>query len=208
MNPSLTPIVRVLMTVLDCADPLTRGRCVRISRYALRLVRELNVPDSDWESIELAAWLHDLGRSAVLNNVMSKTRELHPGERALMDTHPTIGSDMIKDIAGLERAAEIVLAHHERPDGTGYPHGLQGDEIPVGARIIMVCAAFDAMTEERPYRRSLSPDGALAELERNSGTQFFPDVVQAFTHAYRDGSLWKGFTREEYDAYVRSSVTV
>jgi len=205
-GPKELDAAEVMMTVFDGFDPATRGRSVRISRYALKLAHELGVPQSEWESIELAAWLHDLGRSAVLYDVTGKARRLDVGERALMNTHPAVGAEMIQDVPGLERVAEIVLAHHERPDGRGYPRGLKGDEIPVGARIIMVCAAFDAMTEERPYRRSVSPEGALDELERESGTQFFPDVVRAFARAHRDGSLWEGFTGDEFQDYVRGSL--
>ena len=204
-NPLLLT-VRVLMSVLDGAEPSTRGRSLRISRYAMTVARDLGVPESEWETIELAALLHDLGRSAVLNDIAMKTRVLEPRERALMQTHPTLGWELIKDIPGLERTAQIVLAHHERPDGMGYPRGLKGEEIPPGARIIMVCAAFDAMTEERPYRRGLTPQAALEELEHESAEQFFPEVVEAFVRAHHDGSLWNNFTSEERVLYLRSDL--
>ena len=152
-NQTLMRIVRVLTHVIDAADPHSRGRSLRISRYAVRVARELGVPDSAHADIELGAMLHDLGRYAILNDVVQTPRPLDAGERAMVQTHPTIGWEMLHDIPGLAGAAEIVYAHHERPDGKGYPRQLHSDDVPVGARIIMVCAAYEAMTEERPYRR-------------------------------------------------------
>ncbi len=201
-NPLLLT-VRTLMSVIDGADSSARGRSLRISRYAMKMARDLGIPESEWETIELGALLHDLGRNAVLNDVVLQARPLDYGEQALMRTHPTIGWELLKDIPGLEGAAEIVLTHHERPDGKGYPRRLKADEIPLGARIVMVCAAFDAMTEDRPYRAGLSPQIALKELERESGAQFSAEVVETFVRAYHDGSLWEDFTRVEHELYVR-----
>jgi cyclic di-GMP phosphodiesterase len=203
-NPLLLT-VRALSSVIDSADVQTRGRSLRVARYSVRVARQLNVPDDQIESIELGALLHDLGRTAILNDVLLSPRPLDPGERALVQTHPTIGCELIKDIPGLESAAEIVQAHHERPDGTGYPRGLRGADIPTGARIVMVTAAYDAMTEDRPYRRGLTARAACEELTRCSGTQFFPEVVEAFVHLHHSGKLWEDFTREELNLYVRRS---
>lgn len=205
MNP-LQPLiltVRALTTVIDGADPLTRGRSLRIARYTVRVARELGVPEGDLPAVELGALLHDLGRNAILADVMQRPRSLDASERAMVQTHPTIGWEMIKDIPGLEGAAEIVHDHHERPDGRGYPRALPADQIPVGARIVMVCAAYDAMTEDRPYRRGLAPRAACEELRRNAGTQFFPDVVNAFVQLHDNGRLWEEFTRAEMELYVR-----
>ncbi|HEY5998945.1 MAG TPA: HD domain-containing phosphohydrolase, partial [bacterium] len=106
-------------------------------------------------------------------------------------------------IAGLEAAAEIVWTHHERPDGAGYPRRVSADQIPIGARVIMVCAAYDAMTEDRPYRRGLPSRAACEELRRHAGTQFFPDVVNAFVQLHDSGRLWEAFTRDELEIFVR-----
>jgi HD-GYP domain-containing protein (c-di-GMP phosphodiesterase class II) len=195
--------VRALTSVLDAADPLTRGRSLRISRYAVRVARELGVPESDMVDLELGALLHDLGRSAILNDVVQSPRPLDAGERAVVQTHPTIGRDLLKDIPGLEAAAEIVWTHHERPDGAGYPRGLAADQIPIGARVIMVCAAYDAMTQDRPYRRGLSSRAACEELRRCAGQQFFPDVVNAFVQLHDSGRLWEAFSRDELEIWVR-----
>lgn len=199
----LLQVVRALTTVIDAADPFTRGRSLRISRYSVRIARELGVPDNELVEIELGALLHDLGRSAILNDVMQSPRPLDAGERAVVQTHPTIGRDMLKSVAGLETVAEIVWTHHERPDGAGYPRGLAADQIPIGARVIMVCAAYDAMTEDRPYRRGLSSRAACEELRRCAGHQFFPDVVNAFVQLHDSGRLWEAFTRDELEIWVR-----
>jgi HD-GYP domain-containing protein (c-di-GMP phosphodiesterase class II) len=199
---SLLLTVRALTSVLDATDPFTRGRSLRVSRYALRIARELGVPEHEWPDIELGALLHDLGRNAILHDVVQSPRPLDAGERAVVQTHPSIGYAMFKDIPGLEQAAEIVRTHHERPDGRGYPRGIPADQIPVGARIVMVCAAYDAMTEDRPYRRGLQSRAACEELKRCSGEQFFPEVVNAFVQLHDSGRLWEAFSREEIEIWV------
>jgi putative nucleotidyltransferase with HDIG domain len=201
-NPLLLT-VRALISVIDGADALTRGHSARIARYAVRVAKKLGVPEAQWETIELGALLHDLGRIAVLRDVLSRPGALDSGERALMQAHAAIGWEMIRDIPGLEAAAEIVQAHHEQPDGKGYPRGLTADRIPMGARIVMVCAAYDAMTEERPYRRGLPREVAIDELRRHSGTQFFPDVVDAFVKLVEGGELWDGFPVHEREIYLQ-----
>jgi putative nucleotidyltransferase with HDIG domain len=140
MNPQepLLMTVRALMQVLDASDPATRGHSLRVSRYALRVARELGVPAGDYSAIELGSLLHDIGRSAALHDVLHQPRPLDAGERAVIQTHPSIGWEILKDIPGMKDAAEIVLSHHERPDGRGYPRQLSGDQVPVGARIVMV----------------------------------------------------------------------
>ena len=106
-----------------------------------------------------------------------------------MQTHPTVGYEIVRTLPFMQAAAEIVYAHHEQPDGRGYPRGLRGHEIPIGSRIIMVAAAFDAMTRERPYRHGLSAANAYDELRRHAGAQFFRDVVEAFITLHESGEL-------------------
>lgn len=195
--------VRALTSVIDAGDAFTRGRSLRISRYAVRIARELGVPESELVDVELGALLHDLGRNAILRDVVQSPRPLDAGERAVVQTHPTIGYDILKEIPGFEAAAEIVWTHHERPDGHGYPRGVAADQIPIGARVVMVCAAYDAMTEDRPYRRGLSSRAACEELRRCAGQQFFPDVVNAFVQLHDSGRLWDAFTSEELEIWVR-----
>lgn len=201
-NPLLLT-VRALISVIDGADALTRGRSVRIARYAVRVARQMGIPETEWETIELGALLHDLGRVAVLRDVLSRPGALDSGERTLVQAHAAIGWEMIRDIPGLEAAADIVHSHHEQPDGKGYPRGLPVDLIPKGARIVMVCAAYDAMTEERPYRRGLPREIAVGELQHHAGTQFFPDVVEAFVRLAESGQLWDGFSIQERELYLQ-----
>ena len=187
-NP-LLQTVRVLTDVLDAADPYGQGRSERMARWSLAVAQALGVPESEATTIELGARLHDLGRHALLNDVVRTPGALAPSERALVQTHPGVGADLLHGIAGLEGAADIVHAHHERPDGRGYPRGLVGEAIPMGARIVMVCAAYDAMIEDRPYRRGLPQAAACEELQRHRGTQFFPEVVDAFVALLASGAL-------------------
>lgn len=202
-SQQLLRVVRTLTHVIDAADPHTRGRSLRIARYSVRVGRELGLSGEALTQLELGALLHDLGRSAILNDVVATPRPLDAGERAMVQTHPTIGGDLLRDIPGLDAVAEIVYTHHERPDGKGYPRQLAASRIPVGARIVMVCAAYEAMTEERPYRHGLPAKLACEELRRHAGTQFFPDVVDAFIRLHENGHLWDEFTREELDLHVR-----
>ena len=135
----------------------------------------------DKEQVELtrlAASLHDLGKLAVPEEILRKPGPLTDGERLVLERHPQIGYRMLESL-GVDPVAEWVLHHHERWDGTGYPDGLHGEDIPLGARIIFVADAFDAMTNDRIYRRKLTMEAALAELEDCAGTQFDPAAVAA-----------------------------
>lgn len=199
MNPMqpLLLTVRALTEVMDAADPHTRGRSQRIAQFSVRIARELGVTPDQMPEIELGALLHDLGRSAILNDVVRTPRVLDARELAVVQTHPTIGWEILKDIPGLAGVAEVVYAHHERPDGKGYPRQMPPHLVPLGARIVMVCAAYDAMTEERPYRHGLPPSHACEELRRHRGTQFFAEVVDAFVTLHESGRLWDEFTPEQ-----------
>ena len=189
--------IRALTDVIDASDPFSRGRSSRITRQVVRLAREMGASEEQLVDIELGALLHDLGRSAALNDVLQSPRALEPGERAIVQTHPQLGWEILRGIPGLEAAADIVHSHHERPDGRGYPRALQGDAIPLGARLIMVCAAYDAMTEDRPYRRGLPPEAACDELRRHEGTQFFAEVVEKFITLHNNGRLWENHSGEK-----------
>lgn len=196
MHPMLLT-VRALTEVMDGADPHTRGRSQRIAHFTVAIARELGATADQLVELELGALLHDLGRNAILNDVVRNPRALDASEFAVVQTHPTIGWELLKDIPGLQHVADIVYAHHERPDGKGYPRQLNADAVPLGARIIMVCAAYDAMTEDRPYRRGLTPAQACEELQRHRGTQFFPEIVDAFVKLHESGRLWDDLRTDE-----------
>jgi putative nucleotidyltransferase with HDIG domain len=172
--------VRALMAVIDAFDPFTRGHSFRVSKYAVGVARHLGVAGAELEEIEYGALLHDIGRTAIHLDVWTSARPLDARERTVLQTHPTVGYDIVKTLPHMQGAAEIVYAHHEQPDGHGYPRGLEAAQIPLGARIVSVAAAFDAMTRDRPYRRGLPDPAAYEELRRHAGDQFFHDVVEAF----------------------------
>jgi HD-GYP domain-containing protein (c-di-GMP phosphodiesterase class II) len=184
--------VRLLMSAIDAFDPFTRGHSARIAFACTKVARQLGLPAEEIDQTEYAALLHDIGRTAIHLDILTRPGTLSGEEREVLHTHPTVGRDIINRIPGLESAAAIVYAHHEQPDGRGYPRGLRGDAIPVGSRIIMVAAAFDAMTRERPYRRGLTAAAAYEELRRHAGTQFFGDVVEAYVTLHASGALEPG----------------
>ena len=194
--------VQALVSAIDASDPFTRGHSYRISKYAVRIARYLGVSEKEVEEIEYGALLHDVGKIAIQHDILLKPGRLDDEERELMKTHPKVGHDILKGLKFLEGAAEVVYCHHEQPDGKGYPRGLRSERIPMGSRIIMVVDAFDAMTSDRPYRRGLSPDVAYEELRRHSGTQFFPDVVDALINLHSSGALFDEIDVEELEMYT------
>jgi HD-GYP domain-containing protein (c-di-GMP phosphodiesterase class II) len=138
----------------------------------------------EWVDMQRGGLLHDIGKIGVSDTILHKPGPLTEDEWVDMRRHPKIGHDMIREIPFLSGAATIVLAHHERFDGKGYPTGLKSEEIPLGARIFVLADTFDAMTSDRPYRRALSPEVSREEIIRCSGTQFDPRCVQAFLLAW------------------------
>lgn len=181
--------VRTLMELVDAADVFTRGHSGRIARLAFRLGRRLGLGEAALEELQYAALLHDIGRTAIRREVLAKTGPLTEQERDLVRKHPAIGRDLVASFGFYPGATEIVHAHHEQPDGQGYPRGLAGGSIPMGARILMAAAAYDALTIDRPYRRGLSAEEALAEIRRHAGTQFDATVVEALEVLYAGGRL-------------------
>ena len=148
--------------------------------------RKLGVPEQETEDIRIAAGLHDVGKMAIPEEILDKAGPLDDEEWAFIRRHTAIGERLVAAAPDLKRAAAIVRSIPERWDGRGYPDGLEGSRIPLGARIVAVCSAYDAMTTTRPYRRALPVHEALAELRRSAGTQFDPDVVEAFCLALLD----------------------
>ncbi len=168
-----------LAKAVDARDAYTGSHSQRVSELAARIALQLGADAELVELTRLAASLHDLGKLAVPEEILRKPGPLTDPERMVLERHPQIGFRMLESL-GVDPVAEWVLHHHERWDGTGYPDGLHGDSIPLGARIIFVADAYDAMTSERVYQRRLSDEEALAELTRCAGTQFDPEVVAAF----------------------------
>ena len=174
--------LKALMAALDTKDAATHGHSERVSRLTVTLAKEMGVPKERLVDIERGALLHDVGKIGVPDAVLQKPDSLNEKEFEAMQKHPLLAGLMVSNVGFLEGAMPILLYHHERYDGTGYPFGLEGEAIPLEARIFAVVDAYDAMTSDRPYRKAMPPEDALAEIKRNSRSQFDPRVVEAFTN--------------------------
>jgi putative nucleotidyltransferase with HDIG domain len=171
-----------LADILDARDPYTHGHSLRVGQYAEKLALALDLPGDDAHLIFLAGRLHDIGKCAIKNEVLLKAGKLTDEEREHMCIHPEVGSSMLASFSLFSECARYVRGHHERWDGDGYPDGVAGEAIPLGARIIAVADAFDAMTTTRPYRNALPIAEAYRRLQESSGTQWDARVVTAFLH--------------------------
>jgi response regulator RpfG family c-di-GMP phosphodiesterase len=169
-----------LVSALDLRDSETQWHSRRVGRYARRLARELGIEGRELDDVERGATLHDIGKIGVRDAVLLKPGPLDEKEWAEMRRHPALGYDILKGIGFLERARLIPLHHQERFDGTGYPQGLAGEAICVGARVFAVVDTYDAITSDRPYRKCRTYEVARLEIEKFSGTQFDPAVVTAW----------------------------
>ncbi len=176
-----------LARAVDARDVYTGSHSQRVADLAARTARRLGLAEEEVELTRLAASLHDLGKLAIPEEILRKPGPLTEPERMVLERHPQIGFRMLESL-GVDPVADWVLHHHERWDGSGYPDGLPGDRIPLGARIIFVADAYDAMTSERVYRRRVAPQHAIAELERCAGSQFDPEIVAALANelAFQD----------------------
>ncbi|MGI5339949.1 HD-GYP domain-containing protein [Streptomyces sp. CA-181903] len=180
--------VRALVGAVDLKDHYTRGHGERVGLLALRIGRELGVAGDRLEALRIAGTLHDLGKLGVPTRVLRKDGPLTGEERRVIRLHPEYGDELVRGVAIPDEAREAILHHHERLDGSGYPHGLTGCRIPEAARIVAVADAFDAMTTTRTYSRARPVPAALAELRRCAGTQFDPRMVEALARTLeRDG---------------------
>ena len=177
--------LRALMAALDTKDAATEGHSERVSRLTVAAAREMGVPEERMLDIERGALLHDVGKIGVPDSILRKPSNLNRKEWEAMQKHPLLAGLMVSKVGFLEGALPILLYHHERYDGSGYPFGLAEDKIPLEARIFAVVDAYDAMTSERPYRKAVAPEEALREIRANAGIQFDPRVVVAFEGVIR-----------------------
>ncbi len=195
LSEDLQRVVRALTETVEARDEYTGGHLQRVQRFALDVGRRLGLAPHELELLHIASTLHDIGKIAIPEAILNKPAGLDPEERTVIERHPEIGARMLERIDGLREAAPLVLHHQERWDGKrdvrfpGYPTGLGGEEIPLGARIIAVVDCFDAMTTDRPYRRALDFDEARERLLRERGGQFDPEVVDTFL-GILDSSPW------------------
>jgi putative nucleotidyltransferase with HDIG domain len=165
---------------LDLRDRETRGHSQRVAEMTLRLARVMAVPEQDLVHIQRGALLHDIGKLGIPDNILLKPSLLDEEEREMIRKHPTIAFEMLTPIPYLRPALDIPYSHHELWDGTGYPRGLKGEEIPLAARIFAVVDVWDALTSDRPYRKAWSHEKALAYIQEQAGKHFDPEVVDAF----------------------------
>jgi HD-GYP domain-containing protein (c-di-GMP phosphodiesterase class II) len=172
--------LKALMAALDAKDEVTEGHCERVAKLTVQLARQMGIEDQALVDIERGALLHDVGKIGVPDAVLKKPKALNDLEWEAMRKHPLLAGLMVSKIGFLEGALPILLYHHERYDGQGYPFGLAGDAIPLEARVFMVIDAYDAMTSDRPYRAAMSHHEAMTEIASHNGKQFDPDVVRAF----------------------------
>jgi len=172
--------LEVLGEALDYKDRETEGHSRRVTAYTMAIAARMGIPKDQIETIARGAFLHDIGKMAIPDNILNKPGKLVPDEVAIMREHCYLGYKLVQKIPVLREAAEIVYSHQEHFDGSGYPRGLKGNEIPLGARIFSVADTFDAITQNRPYRKAQSTDAARKEIKRCSGTQFDPEVVAVF----------------------------
>ncbi|GAC1406830.1 MAG: hypothetical protein NVSMB64_12930 [Candidatus Velthaea sp.] len=177
---SFVDTLKVMAHTIDLRDPYTAGHSQRVGEYSRKLATEMRLSQREIDVIESAALLHDIGKIAIADAVLFKPSALDAAEREIIGTHPVVGANLLGTIASMEDVVPCVMHHHEKIDGTGYPDRLHSDQIPLGARVIAVADSFDAMTTDRPYRRAMTADIAVAELVRVAGTQLDERCVVAF----------------------------
>jgi HD-GYP domain-containing protein (c-di-GMP phosphodiesterase class II) len=180
LNYSYRETVAAASAAIDARDAYTAGHSRRVADIACKVGKELGMEDSKLECLELAALFHDIGKIGVPDYILNKPGGLDEEEFKKIQVHPVLGYNILGKIEFLSPMLPSILYHHERPDGKGYPEGLKGDEIPIGASIIAIADTYDAMTSNRPYRSALPHETAVAELKKYRGVQFKEEVVDAF----------------------------
>ncbi|MBC7341825.1 MAG: HD domain-containing protein [Clostridia bacterium] len=180
---SVSAVLEVFARIIDAKHAYTAGHSQRVANYAQSIARAAGLGPSEVTAIYWSGLLHDLGKISVPRAILDKPGRLNQEELVAIRNHPIYTGELLREISGLKEISEIASGHHERFDGQGYPQGLRADGIPLGARVLALADAFDAMTSPRPYQQRRSPEEALKELQRGSGTQFDPDLVPVATAA-------------------------
>jgi len=181
--------VQALVSAIEASDAYTRGHSERVTRYSLALARQIGLSADSVKKLEQAAILHDIGKIGVDVALLHKEGKLSPEDIDILHQHPTIGVRILDPIHFLNNVLKIIEQHHERFDGKGYPHGIDGKDQLIEARILAIADTYDAMTSDRPYRKALSHDIALQEIADHAGTQFDPEVADAFFQLCKEGGL-------------------
>ena len=193
--------VDAIAAAAEARDPYTAGHQQRVAELSVAIAHELGIDQNDIDGIRMAARIHDIGKLSTPSEILTKPGALRASELALVREHAQAGYEIIRGIVFPWPVADMILQHHERLDGTGYPNGLHGDEILLGARIIAVADVVEAMSSHRPYRPSKGLDVALAMIEKDRGRQFDPDAVRVCLRLFRDGGFM--FTLQDDDPLDR-----
>jgi HD-GYP domain-containing protein (c-di-GMP phosphodiesterase class II) len=187
-------LAETLAEALDARDSYTAGHGIRVRDYAHAIAQELGYPADELESLRIAAQLHDIGKIGIPDSILLKAGPLTGEEFALIKLHPQIGRRILEKAQTLRPTLPVVELHHENFDGSGYPYGLAGERTPLCARIVRVADSFDAMTTDRAYRPAFAPAAAVREIQKCSGRQYDPQVVEAFVRLFAsaEGSALMG----------------
>lgn len=196
LHDSYLATVRTLAAVVEAKDSRTRAHLDRAHLYAVALAGRISPDLADDPGLRYGSLLHDIGKIGVPEGILGKAGALTREEWEIVKTHPLIGGQICAPVKFLRHAIPLIEGHHERWDGSGYPRGLKGEEIPLAARIFAIVDAFDAMTSDRPYRTPMSFEQAVREIVRGAGTQFDPEIVTAFTEMCADISSDSPFLTE------------
>jgi len=197
--------LEALGDALDLKDRETEGHSRRVTLFTIAIAQALGLPREQITIIARGAFLHDIGKMAIPDNILNKPGKLEPREMEIMKEHAYHGYQIVKKIPFLAEVAEIVYSHQEWYDGSGYPRGLKGEEIPLGARIFSIADTFDAITSDRPYRAKQLPKAARTEIERFAGRQFDPEIVKVFLEM--PDNVWEDLRREIDGQRYRAAYT-
>ena len=189
LENSNSATLEALGSAIDLRDGPTAGHSRRVLLHSIKIAEEMGGMENELKTLGMGAWLHDIGKLAIPDSILLKPGALSGQERQIMERHVELGYDLVKDIPFLADASEMILAHHERHNGSGYPRGLRGNDIPLCARIFAVADSFDAMTSDRPYRSALSLQKARSVIDAGRGELFDPKIVDAFFAVGED--TWK-----------------
>lgn len=203
LEKSYHDTIIALSNSVEARDHYTVGHTWRVTNFALQMAKSMGWTEEQLKTCEIGGVLHDVGKIAIEDSILCKPERLTEEEFAKMKVHPEKGARMMQDIPFLKSVIPYCLYHHERYDGRGYPFQMAGDKIPIEGRLIAVADTFDAMTSNRPYRKGMEPERAIAELEKGKGTQFDPECVDALVHCYREGkisSIMQDYMKDERSA--------